>query len=158
MAMSPHHQEQPGPQGLGADDRRVVELLYRAFSDGNPDLLDQAVATDWQDIPLAPHQQPGRAGMKPLILAFAAAFSDLRITILDMIGQPGRVAVRAVITGTHTGPWFGVAPTGRSFQIAIHEFHAIADGRLTHTWHLEDWFGWLGQVGAWPVASPEVGS
>ena len=112
-----HHHEQPDPQGPGDDDRRAVEMLYRAFSDGDPDLLDQVVAEDWQDIPLAPHQQPGRAGMKPLILAFSAAFSDLRITILDLVG-----------------------------------------GRLTHTWHLEDWFGWLGQVGAWPVVSPEVGS
>lgn len=38
---------------------------------------------------------------------------------------------------------------GRSFTLALHEFHHIADGRLTHTWHLEDWFGWLNQIGAW---------
>ena len=158
MANPLHHDPRPAPAGQGNDDRDLVAALYRAFSDGNPDLLDVILADDWQDIPLAPGQQPGRAGMKPLILAFSAAFSDLRITIVDTICQPGRVAVRAVISGTHTGPWFGVAPTGRPFQIAIHEFHAIADGRVTHTWHLEDWFGWLGQIGAWPVAAAEVGS
>lgn len=67
-----------------------------------------------------------------------------------MVGGPGRVAVRLEITGTHLGEWFGVAPTGRRFVLPLHEFHHIENGRLTHTWHLEDWFGWLNQVGAWP--------
>ena len=86
-----------------------------------------------------------------MIRAFAAAFPDLAIVVHDMFGAAGRVGVRAEITGTHTGPWFGVAPTGKSFRVALHEFHRIEDGRLTHTWHLEDWFGWLNQVGAWPA-------
>lgn len=132
--------------GVTPEEQRAIETLYRAFSDGNPDLLDEAVAVDWQDIPLAPHQAPGRDGIKPLIAEFRAAFPDLVISILEIIGAPGRAAVRAEITATHRGPWFGVAPTGRAFRIPLHEFHYIADGRLTHTWHLEDWFGWLRQV------------
>ena len=64
---------------------------------------------------------------------------------------PGRAAMRAEITGTHTGAWFGAAPTGKAFRMALHEFHCIGNGRLTHTWHLEDWFGWLCQAGAWPM-------
>lgn len=135
--------------GLTDEDRAAVEAFYRAFS-GNPDLLDQAVTPDWQDIPLAPQQQPGREGMKPLIASFAAAFPDVAVTIHEMIGAPGRAGVRAEITGTHSGEWLGIAPTGKSFVMALHEFHHIENGRLTHTWHLEDWFGWLNQVGAWP--------
>ncbi|WP_207486006.1 ester cyclase [Arenibaculum pallidiluteum] len=137
--------------GVSPEERRAVETLYRAFSENDPDLLDEAVAADWQDIPLAPHQQPGRDGMKPLIREFAGAFQDLRITVHEIIGASGRAAVRAVITGRHTGQWFGIAPTGRAFRIPIHEFHHIAEGKVTRTWHLEDWFGWLSQVGAWPV-------
>lgn len=143
--------------GLTPQELRAVETLYRAFSDGNPDLLDEAVTEDWQDIPLNPGQQPGREGMKPLINGFLAAFPDAKIEVLDIIGAPGRAAVRAVMTGTHSGDWFGIAPTGRSFRVAIHEFHRIADGRLTHTWHLEDWFGWMNQIGARPVLGEEAG-
>lgn len=135
--------------GLSDEDRLAVETFYRAFN-GHPDLLDEAVTPDWQDIPLGPGQQPGRDGMKPLITAFAEAFPDAKLTIHEMVGGPGRAAVRLEITGTHTGAWFGVAPTGRRFVLPLHEFHHLANGRLTHTWHLEDWFGWLNQVGAWP--------
>lgn len=136
--------------GLSEDEHLAVETFYSAFTQG-PDLLDGAVTSDWQDIPLAPCQTPGRDGMKPLIQAFLAAFPDAKVVIHEIIGVPGRAAVRAEITGTHKGHWFGVAPTGKAFRLPIHEFHAIRDGRLTHTWHLEDWFGWLHQVGAWPA-------
>lgn len=141
----------PKLTGLTDEDRLAVETLYRVFSQNEPELLNQAVTPDWQDLPLAPGQVPGREGMKPLIKGFAAAFPDLKITIHEIIGAPGRAAVRAEITGTHAGKWFGVAPTHKTFRMPIHEFHHIEDGRITHTWHLEDWFGWLCQVGAWPT-------
>lgn len=129
---------------------RAIETFYRAFA-GHPELLDDAVTPDWQDIPLAPGQTPGREGMKPLIEGFATAFPDVAVTIHDVVGEDGRAAVRAELTGTHIGEWFGISPTGRSFVMALHEFHRLDKGRLTHTWHLEDWFGWLNQVGAWPT-------
>lgn len=108
------------------------------------------VTPDWQDIPRALGQQPGREGMKPLIERFAVAFLDAEVTIHGIIGGPGGAVARAEITGTHQGSWFGIAPTGKRFVVPLHEFHRIEDGRLTHTWHLEDWFGWLNQVDALP--------
>lgn len=136
--------------GLSGSNRAAVQTFYRAF-EGEPDLLDQVVTPDWQDIPLAPGQGPGRDGIKPMIRAFKAAIPDLAVTVHDMMGEGDRIGVRAEMSGTHTGEWFGVAPTGKAFRVALHEFHRIENGRLTHTWHLEDWFGWLNQIGAWPV-------
>lgn len=73
------------------------------------------------------------------------AFPDARITIHELIGVRGRVAARAEINGTHKGE-FGVPETDKQVVIAIHEIHQVDNGRLTHTWHLEDWFGWMNQV------------
>jgi predicted ester cyclase len=89
--------------GLTPEDRLAVETLYRAFNESNPDLMDQAVTPGWQDVPLAPHQAPGRDGIKSVIKEFVAAFPDLKITVHEIIGAPGRAAVRAEITGTHKG-------------------------------------------------------
>lgn len=52
--------------GLLPEELSAIETFYRAFS-GEPELLDEAVTADWQDIPLAPGQAGGREGMKPLI-------------------------------------------------------------------------------------------
>jgi steroid delta-isomerase-like uncharacterized protein len=138
--------------GLTPAQQRAIETLYRAFNEQNPDLLDEVLMPDWQDIPLGTGQQPGLAGMKPIVAMFGEAFPDVKITIQDMFGRDGHVAVRAQITGTHQGEFFGIPPTGKPIAIAIHEFHYLTEDRITHTWHLEDWFGMLNQIGAWPPA------
>ena len=135
-------------------ERHAVETLYRAFSDQNPDLVDEAVTPDWKDIPLAPGQGPGPQGFKPIIRSVIAAFPDVRITIRDMMQTPGKIGVRAEITGTHRGALFGIAPTGKVVKFRIHEFHALDEQRVTTTWHLEDWFSLFLQIGQFPAPQP----
>ena len=142
------------PNGPAESELRILQTFYRAFSDKKPDLLDEAVAPDWEDIPLAPGQGPGPGGLKPVLREFVAAFPDLRIDVEDVIGSHGRVGVRAKLTGTQRGEFFGIPVTNKPISIAIHEFHEIEDGRIKRTWHLEDWFGMLRQLGAWPPARP----
>ncbi|HDR9249551.1 ester cyclase [Burkholderia vietnamiensis] len=132
-------------------ERVAVETLYRAFSDNDPDLVDTVLAPDWEDIPLAPGQGPGPAGIKPIIGSFAQAFPDVRIVIHDMVQVPGQIAVRAEITGTHRGDLFGIAPTGKQVSLRLHEFHALDGQRVTTTWHMEDWFGLFLQLGQFPT-------
>ena len=138
---------------LSVEELHAIATLYRAFTDKNPDLLDEACAPDWQDIPLAPGQEPGPSGLKEMLPMFFHAFPDLKIVVHEIVGSAGRAGVRASITGTHLGDIFGVPPTGQVVDVALHEFHHLQDGRLTHTWHLEDWFGMLNKIGAWPPAS-----
>ena len=128
--------------------RTAVETMYRAFNTGQPDLLDAVLAPDWRDMPLAPGQQAGRDGLKPMIAAFRAAFADVAFTPQEVIVGDGCAAVRLTLTGRHVGEWMGVAATGRTFEIAMHEMHHFDGGRITDTWHLEDWAGWREQVGA----------
>ena len=132
----------------GNTARHLLEQLYRAFDEDRPDLLDEVLAPDWLDTPLAPGQVPGRDGLKPMIAAFHAAFADIAVTPREIVAGEDRAAVRLTLAGRHVGEWMGVAATGRSFEIAMHEMHHFAGGRITHTWHLEDWAGWRQQVGA----------
>ncbi|MBW4542234.1 MAG: ester cyclase [Myxacorys chilensis ATA2-1-KO14] len=140
---------------LTVAQERSLEAFYQAFSDKNPSLLDEAVTSDWQDIPLAPGQDNGREGFKPLMQMFFAAFPDLQIVIDDVIAQPDRAGVRARMVATHRGEIFGLQAAGKPISIALHEFHHFDGDRISHTWHLEDWFGMLHQIGAWsPAALP----
>ena len=132
------------------DERRLVETLYRAFTEQDAGLVDAILAPDWDDIPLAPGQAPGPEGIKPIIASVAAAFPDVRITIHDLVQEPGKIGVRAEMSGTHAGPLFGIAATGRQVSFRLHEFHAIENGRIRTTWHMEDWFGLFQQLGQFP--------
>jgi predicted ester cyclase len=131
-------------------ERRAVETLYRAFSEQNPDLVDGVLDPKWDDIPLAPGQGPGPEGIKAIIRGLGEALPDVRIIVHDMLQLPGRIAVRAEITGTHRGELFGIAPTGKHVRFRLHEFHALDGARVTTTWHMEDWFGLFQQLGAFP--------
>jgi predicted ester cyclase len=131
-------------------ERVAVETLYRAFSEKNPDLVDDVLGPTWDDIPLAPGQGPGPKGIKPIIRGFAQAFPDVQVTIHDMVQEPGKIGVRAEITGTHQGEIFGIAPTGKRVSFRLHEFHTLDGNYLTATWHLEDWLAMFRQVGQFP--------
>jgi len=49
---------------LSPEETSAIENLYRAFTDRNPDLLDEASTPDWQDIPHSPDKDPDRRGSK----------------------------------------------------------------------------------------------
>ena len=125
--------------------------FYRAFTEQDVDLVDAVLAPDWDDIPLAPGQVAGPEGIKTIIRSVAEAFPDVKITIHDMVQEPGKIGVRAEISGTHRGALFGIAPTGKAVSFRLHEFHAIEDGRVKTTWHMEDWFGLFLQLGQFPA-------
>lgn len=145
--------EQAQSTGLTQQELNAIETLYRAFNERNPDLLDEACCPDWQDIPLSPGQEPGRDGFKKLMPVFFAAFPDLKLEIHEVIGSHGRAGVRLSLVGTHRGELFGVAASNQQVRVAFHEFHHLLDGRLTHTWHLEDWFGMFQHIGHYPPVS-----
>jgi predicted ester cyclase len=134
-------------------ERRAVETFYRAFGEMNPDLVDEVLAPDWDDIPLAPGQVPGPAGIKPIIRSLAQALPDLRLVVHEMLQEPGRIGVRAEISGTHRGALFGIPATGRTVSLRLHDVHALVDHRVTRSWHMEDWFGLFLQLGQFPPAA-----
>ncbi|MET0617543.1 MAG: ester cyclase [Luteibacter sp.] len=136
-----------------AAERLAVETLYRAFSEKNPDLVDDVLAPTWDDIPLAPGQLPGPQGIKDIIRGFVQAFPDVAIVIHDMVQERGKVGVRAEIRGTHRDEFFGIPATGKAVSFRLHEFHVLEDLKLATTWHMEDWFGLFQQLGRFPPAA-----
>jgi predicted ester cyclase len=133
---------------------KLIGSFYEAAS-GKAGLLDAVITEDWDDIPLGPGQEPGRAGARSLIEGLTEVFGDLRFVveeIIDARGDDGNgmVGVRARMHGVHAGELFGIAPTGRQTEVRTHDFHQIVDGRIVRTHHMEDWLDWLQQVGSWP--------
>jgi SnoaL-like domain len=63
----------------------TVKLFYQAFSSNQPELLDQVLAPEWEDIPLNPGQGAGRDAFKPMIAGFNQIFQNLKITNEDII-------------------------------------------------------------------------
>ncbi|SAK57272.1 polyketide cyclase [Caballeronia catudaia] len=130
--------------------REAVERLYRAFATQDVALLREAVTPDWEYLPEPPGQQPGPDQMIRIFEDLAAALPDMHIQILDMLIQDNRVGTRAEVSGTQSGPLMGIAATKKPIRFAIHSFHELRDGRVSKTWHLEDWLSVFRQLDAVP--------
>jgi predicted ester cyclase len=126
----------------------TVKLFYQAFSSNQPDLLDQVLAPEWEDIPLNPGQKAGRDGFKPMIGGFNQTISGLKITNDEIIEAGDKVVVRSTIEGTQAGPFAGFPSKGRPFKIMAIDIHQFKDGKVVKTWHIEDWLSGLFQMGS----------
>lgn len=140
-------------QGMAAplteEEIRTIELFYGVWKNKQPALLYEVCTPDWKDIPLAPGQAEGPKGLEDIVNHFTATFPDVGIIIHEIFGTHERAGVRAEISFTHNADLLGIPATHQKVAIPLHEFHYLKNGKLTHTWHLEDWFGLLMRSGAW---------
>lgn len=71
-----------------------------------------------------------------------------RLEIKEVLVAGNRVVVRGEVSGTPAGDLFGVAHTGKSFRIIAIDIQTVQDGKISRTYHLENWISAVGQLRA----------
>jgi predicted ester cyclase len=86
----------------------------------------------------------------PILTGFINALSEIRAEEQDVIASEDLVAIRLVVSATHTGNMLGVVPaTGRPVQWdAVDIYRVTDDGKISEQWAFEDLAAILSQVGA----------
>jgi len=135
-----------------SDVERNAALARRYFEEvwnrGNVDALDELLAPNYVNhTPSTPNPPPGPQGLKPIVRAIRQAFPDLHYEIKDVIATPDSVAIRVVMTGTHRGDLFGVAPTGRTIKVDQVNIEHIERGRIVEHWRVTDELSLMRQIG-----------
>ena len=129
------------------DYKKQATLWYEAFSKGDQTILDRILSEDWRDIPAAPDQPAGPAGVKPLLARLRTTFPDLNLTVKDVLQDGNKVVVRAEMTGTQKEAFMGFPSKNRKMTIQVVDIHEFKDGKIVRTWHTEDWMSGLRQLG-----------
>ena len=127
--------------------KEQATLWYEAFSKNDPTILDRILSEDWRDIPAAPDQPAGPAGVKPLLAGLKTTFPDLNLTIKDIIQDGDKVVVRAEMSGTQKEAFMGFPSKNRKMSIQVVDIHEFKDRKIVRTWHTEDWMTGLRQLG-----------
>jgi steroid delta-isomerase-like uncharacterized protein len=125
-----------------------VTIWYDAFNKRDAALAQQVMREDWVDIPAAPGQPAGRKGVEFILDDLAKAFPDFRITPAEILQDGDKVVVRSELTGTQRAPFMGFPAKNRRMTIQTIDIHEFKDGKITRTWHSEDWLTALHQLGA----------
>jgi predicted ester cyclase len=124
---------------LDANKAVVRRLMEEVFNGGHLEVIEELYAPE-----LA-------SAAKRWIAPFRASFPDVRMELVELIGEGDKVVGRFTCSATHLGPWLGQAPTGRRFERVDEVWiFRLRDGRIVEVWSLEDTLGRLRQLGLTP--------
>ena len=120
------------------DDAQLDELVGRSF-----------LSYDLKGI-------RSRTGLKRYYSDLRQSFSELRFEVHENVGvlvEGDLVALRTVITGTHSGEYAGVAASGIPIQTSASHFFRIRDDKFVEHWQVVDTYRILAAIGAIPTVA-----
>ncbi|MFH1035803.1 MAG: ester cyclase [Pseudomonadota bacterium] len=147
------------PVALAREDplqanKDLVRKFYRAMLTNDQETLPRLFAQGYQVEEVgAPPEANGlpRAQISPDFRVRAGhlhkAFTNLSLSISDLIAEGDQVVARVTVTGVHRGEFMGVVATGRRVSLNAMVIFQIKDGRITRTSELLDMLGAMRQVG-----------
>ena len=129
--------------------RRFVDEI---FVQGRREAVDELLSEDFVGHTWGP-SGAGPEGLRGAIERLAGALADVRFEIEDTIAEGDRVAVRLTASARQVGPFMGLPPSGRTYEIGEIHIFRIRDGRVVEHWHQFDQVGLMRQLGAAPTAT-----
>jgi predicted ester cyclase len=134
---------------------QAFDELARAFVDAintqNGALFDEVLARNF--VSYAVDGVRSRTGTKKHSAALRNSFVDLHFGVHENVGvlvENGLVALRTIVTGTHSGDYAGVAATGKQIQTSVSHFFRVRDDQLSEHWLVMDTYRILARIGAVP--------
>ena len=131
-------------------------LCRRYFDDlwtgGDEQFIDRHVAEDYVfHDPGTPGGVHGTSGLHRYYGRYRTGFPDMRFTVDDQVAEDDKVVTRWSVVATHSGPFLGLPPTGKTVHVTGINIFRIADGQLVEGWHNLDVLGLLRQLGIAPT-------
>lgn len=123
--------------------RRLIE---EGVGVGRLDLLDELLAANIELPTVSPMAEPTVAGLKQLNEGLRAGMPDARAEVEEIFASGDWVGARLRWTGTHTGDFLGLAPTGKTFSISEIEIVKCENGRIVDLRNVFDIAGLMAQL------------
>lgn len=114
------------------------DLLHRyhveVWEEGRLDRAGEYLAPTFTSHARVTTLPPGAVIGPDFLAQFWIGFPDLHSREDAVLADGDLVTVRWTITGTHTGPFFGVAATGKPIEVAGMDILRVADGKFVEHW------------------------
>ena len=128
-------------------NKNLVRLYQEIYNSNDLDRLTEVVSEDLLTPNIMPGIPYGLEGAKAAHRIMLTSFPDYQTIIDDMIAEGDKVAARIKMTGTHSGEFMGIPPTGRRISFTGIYFARIAGGKIVEHWGEEDGVSLLQQLG-----------
>ncbi|MFC3747079.1 ester cyclase [Paenibacillus sp. GCM10012306] len=130
---------------------QLVRNFFKAVNEQNYDEFNTILARNFLSYSL--EGMTSLTSTKEYYSKLHETFSNLKFQVHENIGvlvENDLVAVRTIVTGTHTGTYEGVEGTGKDIQTSVSHFFRFRDERLVEQWHLMDTYRILVTIGKIP--------
>jgi steroid delta-isomerase-like uncharacterized protein len=126
----------------------ITRYFEEVWNQGRLDVLDEIMAPDYLNHSSSiPDPRPGPADLKPIVKAMREGIPDLKYDILDMVITAEKAAVFLRVTGTHSGTFFGIPPTGKKIDVRQMQIEWIRNGKIWQHWRVTDELSLMRQLG-----------
>ena len=140
------------PTAQRADE--LVRAFFDAVNADEESRIDELVDRGFLSYDL--HATRSRTGLKRSHSDLRRSFAELRFEVHENVGvlaEGDLVALRTIITGTHSGDYSGVAATGNRIQTSASHIFRVRDDQLVEHWQVVDTYRILAAIGAIPAVA-----
>ena len=132
------------------ENKNIVRRYQEIYNSNDLDMLGEVVAKDLITPKIMPGMEPGLEGGKQVHVTTLIGMPDWHTRIDDLIGENDKVVARITMTGTHTGDFWGIPPTGNHVEFTGIYIVRIENGKIVEHWGEEDGVSLLTQLGVMP--------
>jgi predicted ester cyclase len=129
------------------ENKEIVRRYQEIYNSNDLHRLDDVVAVDVLTPKIVPGLPSGLEGAKAVHRMAVAGMTDFHTEIQDLLGEGDKVVARVLITGIHTGDFFGIPATGKHVAFTGIYIARIANGKIVEHWGEEDGVSLLQQLG-----------
>jgi steroid delta-isomerase-like uncharacterized protein len=145
-------------KGTGNEDPEIMKnLILRLYNEvwnqGKMEVVDEIYAPNFQTSLVA----GGKEGFKKYVAGLKAGFPDLKFRTDNQFTEGDMVASQWTVTGTQTGSFMGIPPTGKKATIVGVSFNRIENGKIAQSWNSMDMLGLMVQIGVIPAPKTPAG-
>ena len=137
------------------DHAAAMRHAYDLINAGDLDGFAALLSDDFVEHEAAPGLEPTKAGVLQFFTMYRAGFPDLRFEPEQFLVDGDRVAVYFRVTGTHTGAFMDIPPTGN--RVDVHGVDIVRfgdDGVGREHWGVFDAMTMMQQLGVVPEGPP----
>jgi steroid delta-isomerase-like uncharacterized protein len=137
------------------DHAATMRRTYELISEGDIEAFGELLADGFIEHEELPGLTPTKDGVLELFRTYRSAFPDLRMDPVDIIASDDKAVARVIASGTQTGEFMGMPPTGKRIEVQVIDIMRFdGTGAVCEHWGVMDTLSMLQQLGALPDGPP----
>jgi predicted ester cyclase len=131
------------------ENKAVARRFFEeVVSQGKLDVIDEICAPNYRlHATLSGPDDIDRDRLRDLVRSWRSSFGGGRVAIVDILAEGDLIAARLHETGTHTGDFQGIQPSGNGVSYGSMTFLRVIDGKIVEHWGILDMPTLLKQIG-----------